>query len=89
MKYRIKEVLSHRGMTAAELARKIGTTPTTVSNIITGHSQPSVERLEQMADALGVSVPELMVIPDRREADVRCPNCQRPLKVIIEIDESR
>lgn len=88
MKYRIKEVLSQKGMTSGELAKRIGLTANALSNIITGRSQPSMDRLEKMAEVLEVSVPELMVIPDRYDVSFCCPNCQRPLKIRVEIDEN-
>lgn len=49
-------VLSDRGMTAAELARKSGVSPTTISNAITGSHAPSIHTLRAIEDVLGTTV---------------------------------
>lgn len=54
---RIKELLKEKGVTAKELAERIGISQPAMSFAINGN--PTVETLEKIASALGVSVIEL------------------------------
>src|SRR5580704_1921295 len=53
---RIKETREARGMTASELARLVGVTPTAVWNWEKNSITPRRPALEQIAKALGVSI---------------------------------
>ena len=64
----IKELLKRRGMTAKELASKIGISEGALSKSLSGN--PTLERLEQIAAALGVGVAELFEAP--KGATVSC-----------------
>jgi lambda repressor-like predicted transcriptional regulator len=57
MTLRIKEVAKSKGMTMAQIAEKIGITPITLSQSLNGN--PTLSRLQEVADALGVDVSEL------------------------------
>lgn len=59
MKVRLKEVLSEKGVTSAELAGRVGVSKATVSNLINNKTMPSLDTLEKIADALGVEMWEL------------------------------
>lgn len=54
---RIKEVLKEKGVTAKELADRLGVTQPSISFAINGN--PTVETLERIAAALGVQVTDL------------------------------
>ena len=54
----LKDLLRRKGMTAKELAVKIGISEGALSKSLSGN--PTLERIEQIAAALGVSVPELL-----------------------------
>ena len=56
-KLRIKEVIKERGTSIEAISKKIGVNASAISQSINGN--PTVERLRQIADALGVTVPEL------------------------------
>ena len=56
---RIKELLREKGITAKELASKIGMTETGLSIAMGDNGNPPLKRLEQIAAALGVPVTEL------------------------------
>jgi len=56
---RIKEILQEKKMTVSMLADIIGITRANMSNIVNGKSNPKMETLEKIAEALGVSVVEL------------------------------
>ena len=57
----IKQMLSHRGMTQADLADKIGTTVVSVSRYINGKRMPKAAMLLAIADALECDVDKLLI----------------------------
>lgn len=70
----IKEIMSERGVTSAWLAEKVGISKVAVSNIITGKSSPSLDNILKIADALNVSIIEL--IGEKKEENaIICPHC--------------
>lgn len=61
MALRIKELCKEKHITMAEIAEKIGINPITLSQSLNGN--PTLSRLQEVADILGVSVPELFEPP--------------------------
>ena len=51
---RVKELLKERGMTAKELAARLGMTETGLSIAIGDNGNPPLKRLQEIADILGV-----------------------------------
>lgn len=74
--FRIKEVLKAKGMTAATLAKKIGITPAALSQSLSNN--PTFDRLKEIANALGVDLPELFA---SSKNIVRCPHCGAVLEL--------
>jgi transcriptional regulator with XRE-family HTH domain len=58
---RIKAVLAEEGKKNIDVAHKLGVKDTTVSRWVTNDSQPSIERLFEIADYLEVDVRTLLV----------------------------
>ena len=58
---RIKAVLAEEGKKNIDVAKKLGVKDTTVSRWVTNDSQPSIERLFEIADFLEVDVRTLLV----------------------------
>ena len=56
----IKQLREQRKMTQLELAGELGVSDKTVSKWETGRGYPDISLLEPIADAFGISVPELM-----------------------------
>jgi transcriptional regulator with XRE-family HTH domain len=56
---RLKEVLSEKGVTGKDLAKKVNVTPNTISNIISGNTFPTPKLLEFIAMTLDVDIREL------------------------------
>ena len=54
---RIKEIAKEKGMTMQDIAEQIGINRVNLSNSLNGN--PTLERLKQVADCLGVPVREL------------------------------
>lgn len=80
---RIKELLREKGITAKELASKIGMTETGLSIAMGDNGNPPLKRLEQIATALGVPVTELFDKP--KEGVICCPHCGKEIKLETKI----
>lgn len=72
---RIKEILKTKGLSVNELAEMLGVSRVSVSNMINGN--PTVETLNRIAGALGVSVSELFAAP--AEGVITCPHCGKSI----------
>ena len=57
MALRIKELCKEKQITMKEIAERLGINPITLSQSLNGN--PTLSRLQEVADILGVSVPEL------------------------------
>lgn len=79
---RVKELLREKGMTAKELAGILGMTETGLSIAISDKGNPPLKRLEEIAAALGVSVPELFA--PQPTNTIACPHCGKPIKIKFE-----
>lgn len=65
MPLKIKEVAKSKGMTMAQIAEKLGINPITLSQSLNGN--PTLSRLTEVADVLGVDVSELFVQPKGKQ----------------------
>jgi transcriptional regulator with XRE-family HTH domain len=74
---RIKEVLKEKGMTAKELAAKMGVTPPSISVAINGNT--TVEMLNRIAAALDVLITDLFERP--KNDTINCPHCGGKIKI--------
>lgn len=79
----VKELLKQKGMTAKELAEKLGISEGALSKSISGN--PTLERIEQIASALGVEVYELFAPGNSSEGIIRCPNCGKQISLTPKI----
>lgn len=78
---RVKEILKERGITAKELAAKIGMTETGLSIAISEKGNPPLRRLQDIASALDISVAELFEPQDASQPTGRCPHCGKPIRI--------
>ncbi len=58
---RIKELMLLKKISRDDLAKKVGVTPTTISNICSETNYPKIELLPKLAKALGVDIRELFI----------------------------
>lgn len=82
MQLRIKEISKSQGVSITKLAELVGITQPNMSNIANGKTSPSLDLLERIAVALGVSVPELFA--SQPTNTIICPHCGKPIKVHFE-----
>ncbi len=73
----LKELLRRKGLTAKDLAAKIGISEGALSKSVSGN--PTLERLEAIASALGVSPAELFA--PQPTNTITCPHCGKLIKV--------
>jgi transcriptional regulator with XRE-family HTH domain len=66
---RIRVVLAEKDMTNKQLAELVGKDPAVVSKWVTNKTQPNVETLIQIANALKVSVDELLRTDNTNRSD--------------------
>jgi len=78
---RIKEVIKERGLTIGAVALRMGVVPQALSRVINGN--PTVEMVERVAAAIGVSVSELFERP--ATGSVACPSCGARLEVELKV----
>lgn len=82
MQLRIKEVSKSQGVSITKLAELVGITQPNMSNIANGKTSPSLDLLERIAAAMGVSVPELFA--PQPTNTITCPHCGKPIKIKVE-----
>ena len=79
MQLRIKEVSKSQGISITKLAELVGITQPNMSNIANGKTSPSLELLDRIAAALGVTVPELFA--PQPTNTITCPHCGTVLEI--------
>lgn len=79
MSLNIKKVIKEHGLEGREVAKRMGITPTGLSQHINGN--PSVEVLERISNAIGCDISELFERPNNDNNVLTCPKCGTKLKV--------
>lgn len=80
---RVKELLRSKGMTAKELAGKLGISEGALSQSIKEGANPNLQTLMKIASALEVSVSELFDAP--KEGVIHCPKCGTEIKLTTNV----
>lgn len=80
-KHFIKEYIKASGMTAAEVASKLGITPGAFSQTVNGN--PTVEMIAKVAEVLNIESFELLK-PPGNSGTLKCPRCGKPIKISVE-----
>lgn len=78
----IKKVIKAHGFTMKSVADSLGITLAALSQIASGN--PSVKRLQEIADIIGVSLSELVADEaSEKEAYIICPHCGEKIKISV------
>lgn len=80
---RIKELLKEKGVTAKQLAEKLGKSESSVSLTIK-NGNPTADTLQKIADVLGVELWELFTASTSKGSNFTCPKCGAKLKLSVE-----
>lgn len=82
----IRQALTERrrasSMSMSELGRKVGVSPSMISQIERGQTLPSVGTLFALAAALGVTVDAFLTPPEKKEADDKDADGATPASVV-------
>lgn len=81
---RVKELLKQKGITAKELAGKIGISEGALSQSIKDGANPNLQTLERIATALNVPVSALFDTP--KSGIISCPHCGKDIRLNPEIE---
>lgn len=89
----VKKVIKDRGWTLEQVASKMknkqgteGVSQSSVSQLLNGN--PSIDKLQEIARIIGVSLPELVSDGDESGGNtIRCPKCNHEFKVKLEVEK--
>lgn len=83
---RVKELLKQKGMTAKELAAKLGISEGALSQSIKDGANPNLQTISKIASALGVSVSDLFAAP--KDGVITCPHCGKEIRLTASTGEN-
>lgn len=78
----LKDVLKRLGMSQREVAEKMGISPS-VLNMRISSGNPTLKSIEEIADAIGVSVTDL-IKGNNDTTKIICPHCGKPITISLE-----
>lgn len=86
----IQKIIKRQGFTIASVAAKmkneregkIGMTQGTLSSML--NKNPTITRLQEIADIIGVSVSELVADESEKQTFIICPHCGERIKLSVE-----
>lgn len=78
---RLREILKEKGVSGAELARRLNVSPAYVNFACSGKVNLSVKKCEEVAAALDIPVAALFEGYNDPEITF-CPHCGKPIKLV-------
>lgn len=79
---RIKELCKEQGITQAQLANKLGIQAVSFSQAVS-RNKFNMDRLSEIADILGVEIPDLFEKTTNNSVNATCPHCGK--EVIVQL----
>lgn len=80
----IRKKIKDAGFTLEEIGTKIGKSKSQMTVIVNGKGNPTIKTLELIADAMKISVSELLADNTTPAHSLTCPHCGKPLSIKIE-----
>ena len=75
----IDTLLKNKKLSKTDVAKKMGLSRESLYRILSGN--PTLDNINKLADAIGVSVSELFSSCDGDKNTITCPNCGTKLKI--------
>ena len=75
----IKQTIKAKGWTYERLATAMGISQPSLTSIVNGN--PTLAKLKAMADAMGITVSELLA--DDGEITITCPHCGKEIPIRV------
>ena len=84
---RLKYLLNKYNITETELAAQMNTSVQYLNKLSNGHGNPTIGKLDAIAENLGVDFIDLFAKGNRPLDEFECPNCGKRLRVVDADDE--
>lgn len=81
----IDTLLKEKKLSKTDVAKKMGLSRESLYRILSGN--PTLDNINKLADAIGVSISELFASCDKKENTIVCPNCGTKLELIQKDDQ--
>lgn len=79
---RIEEIMKEKGIGVTELAKSLNVNRQTIYYYIKQDDRNPISQLQKIADALKVSIPELLEESSQEDQNtITCPNCGKKFKM--------
>jgi transcriptional regulator with XRE-family HTH domain len=86
---RLRRARTSRGLSLRAVAKRLGVSPSLISQVETGRAMPSVSTLYALATELGISLDELLFVDAHRPRRPRRPRPRRPSRSTIRSPATR
>lgn len=85
MELNIKKILLKKNMSEVELANMVNASKQYINALANGKGNPTISKLQKIADALEVDVIELLGGRKNNESsNCKCPHCGKDIVIILE-----
>lgn len=86
--------MREKGVSSVSLAKKVGVTTVTMSNLINNKTAPSLDTIERIATALNVPLWQLFTSPEEIQQGnikavaptITCPHCGKVINVKVDVE---
>lgn len=78
----IKKHIKNKGFTISKVAELMEVSQPALSKMLDGN--PTINKLQEIADIIGVSVSELVADESEKQTFIICPHCGERIKLSVE-----
>ena len=86
----ISKIIKRHGLTIADVAARMGTTPASLSNLISPKRNITADNMRKIASAIGCDVVEFWEDETTNKHDVTelaCPHCGKKIKAYVSLEK--